>query len=417
MSPTEYAWQRALDTSRPVVILDPGDAGFEAARSLGRLGVPVYGVLADTAAPGARSRYWRAKYQWDLSAASAPNSVEWLTDLASSLGTQPILIPVNDASCLFAAEHAPALGDAYLFPDQPSGLPGSLSSKKGMYDICRRHGIPTPETIFPQNRDDVLAFLEGAVFPVMVKGIYTFALRERTGVTMVIVEDAQSLLEAYDRMETPYAPNLMLQEYIPGGAEDVWMFNGYFDRASDCLFGVSGQKLRQYPAYVGRTSLGVCVQNEEFCSQVQGFMKTLGYRGVLDIGYKRDTRTGEYKLLDVNPRVGMSFRLFVDRVGMDVVRALYCDLTGQPVPTGAFPEGRKWIVEDNDVVSSIRYFRDGQLGVGQWLRSFSGVEEGCWFVRDDLSPFVARLSRVIQGASGQIVRSPKLIVRSAWDAI
>ena len=107
------------------------------------------------------------------------------------------------------------------------------------------------------------------------------------------------------------------------------MFNGYFNRDSECLIGITGQKLRQFPPYTGFTSLGICRDNETVREMTRGLMKQLGYRGVLDLGYRYDARDGLYKLLDVNPRVGSTFRLFVSSTGLDVVRALYLDLTEQ----------------------------------------------------------------------------------------
>jgi hypothetical protein len=43
------------------------------------------------------------------------------------------------------------------------------------------------------------------------------------------------------------------------------------------------------------------------------------------------------------------------------VRTLYQDMTGQSVLPGSNVEGRKWIVEDCDWVSALRYWRDGRL--------------------------------------------------------
>ena len=107
----------------------------------------------------------------------------------------------------------------------------------------------------------------------------------------------------------------MIQEYILGGPEMVWMSNGYFDGSSSCLFGMTGKKLRQYPAFTGATSLGICVHNEMVAWQTRRLMSAIGYRGFLDIGYKFDARTGEHKHLDANPRIGATFRLFVDSEG------------------------------------------------------------------------------------------------------
>jgi predicted ATP-grasp superfamily ATP-dependent carboligase len=130
-------------------------------------------------------------------------------------------------------------------------------------------------------------------------------------------------------------------------------------------------------------------------------MKAVGYRGILDIGYRYDARDGRYKVLDVNPRIGSSFRLFVDGAGHDVARALYRDLTGRAVPLQGSSEGRKWIVEDQDIESSYKYWRDGKLGFRTWLTSFRGLQEGAWFARDDLRPFWAMCQRLLRG----IIRS------------
>jgi predicted ATP-grasp superfamily ATP-dependent carboligase len=398
-----------VDTRTPVVVLDPGDTAYSIARSLGRFGVEVWGVHRDAGAAGRRSRYWTGLDIFDAARATPPDALDWLRRFATRFSRTPILIPTDDSSALFVADHAADLRELYLFPHVPKGMARSLSSKKGMYALCREHEIPTPETLFPESREDVLAFLDRVRFPVMLKGIYTYAVQDRTGVRMVEVQDAASLLQQYDRMETPGRPSVMLQEYIPAQAEDNWMFDGYFGAGSACLFGLAGQKLRQYPPYRGRTSLGVIRRNSELVGQIQHFMRLIGYQGVLDIGYRYDARTRQYKLLDVNPRVGMTFRLFEDRSGLDVVRALYLDLTGQqpeggwPGPEGrGLPEGRKWVAEDVDAVSSWRYLRDGGVRFAQWIRSFQGVEEACWFDRDDPGPFLARANRIARDARSDL---------------
>jgi len=383
----EFATDNKLETSTPCVVICPGCHGHGVARSLGRLGVAVYGVHADEKSPSAVSRYWRGNYFWDLAKASPADSVDWLLRLARRIGCRPILIPTDDHSCLFVDDNAEALLQEYLFPKQPAGLTRSLSNKKQLYSLCRKVSIPTAETVFPQSRDDVREFISNCEFPVMLKGIDTVCLQKRCGVRMVIVNDGETLLKRYDEMESPDAPCLMLQEYIPGGAENVWMFDGYFDGESNCLFGITGRKLRQYPAYTGMTSLGVCETNETLSAMIMDFMKAVGYRGILDIGYKYHPGNGKYYLLDPNPRLGCSFRLFVDSLGMDVVRALYMDLTGQLFRTGKLREGRKWLVEPFDIISSVRYWRDGNLKLADWLRSFRGVEEAQWFARDDMRPF------------------------------
>jgi len=61
----------------------------------------------------------------------------------------------------------------------------------------------------------------------------------------------------------------MLQEYIPGSSETSWMFNGYFDGESRCLFGATGYKIRQYPLSGGFTTLGQLTVHDEIQAQVE----------------------------------------------------------------------------------------------------------------------------------------------------
>ncbi|MGH2482248.1 MAG: hypothetical protein ACRDHW_21565, partial [Ktedonobacteraceae bacterium] len=80
-----------MDISVPVVVIAPGFHGHAVARSLGRLGVPVYGVHANAHSPAASSRYWRKNFLWDIEKASPTASVDWLLQLSHKLGTRPLL--------------------------------------------------------------------------------------------------------------------------------------------------------------------------------------------------------------------------------------------------------------------------------------------------------------------------------------
>jgi len=392
---------RIEDISTPVVILRAdGHGALGILRSLGRLGIAAYVVDPDPLAPAFFSRYCRRKFVYDIENGSAQRSVQYLLDVGRRLGQRSILIPTNDVTALFVADNAQALREYFVFPDQSAKVAHQLASKKHLYYLAKKLSIPTPECAFPQSRNDVLSFLESAAFPVMLKGIDTELQRKRSVKGMFIVRTPSELLRAYDTLEDRQNPNLMIQEYIPGGDDTIWMFNGYFNEHSECLLAFTGKKIRQCPVYRGVTSLGICLKNETVGRTTKAFMQAVGYQGVLDIGYRYDPRDGLYKVLDVNPRIGSTFRLFVAENGLDVARALYLDLTGQPVPSAIPREGRKWVVEDLDSVSCFRYWRDGKLTFKEWLSSFRGVQEAAYCALDDLLPlipmFLARIAELFR---------------------
>ena len=381
-----------LRTSTPVLILrSDSHGGLNIMKSLGPLGIDVYNLDPSSRAPANFSRYCKGRFPWDIEHAADRESLAYLSEVQDRIGQPAILIPTTDWTARFVARSRDALRDLFLFPEQPAELVGALSSKQGMYELARRHGIPTPRCVFPNCRADVEESLASVKFPVMLKAIDSQRLWERTGKKMFIVGSPAELLATYDRAEDAASPNLMIQEYIPGGDDTIWMFNGYFDSASDCLVGFTGKKIRQCPIHTGCTSLGMCLPNPAVEEITQRFMKAIGYRGILDIGYRYDARDGLYKVLDVNPRIGATFRLFVGGNGIDVARALYLDLTGQQVDAGPARPGRKWIVEDLDIVSSYRYFSEGSLTIKKWLASLWEIDEAAFLSWRDPLPFFAML--------------------------
>ena len=379
---------KIASTSTPVVVLaSPHHGGLAVTRSLGRLGIPLFNVDASRLAPAFFSRYCRGKFVWDFDGAA---SVEPLVDIARQAGRRCILIPTTDSATIFVADHAEDLKDWYLFPLQSRWIVHSLCSKKCLWDLARKFHVPTPETFCPQSRAELLKYLERVELPVMIKGVEG-RLKALTGKNKMNIRTRDEGLEMCQHIEEMTMRNLVVQEFIPGGEDTVWMFNGYFNRRSESLAAFTGRKLRQCPIYTGVTSLGVCQRNDVVEETATRFMRALGYQGIVDIDFRYDTRDGQYKVLDVNPRIGSTFRLFVSEDGMDVARILYLDLTGQPVTPTRAMEGRKWIVEDYDLGACFRYCQERKLNLREWLSSLRGIEESAFLAADDPLPVLMML--------------------------
>jgi len=394
MARSRVAPVRIPRTDTPVVVINGQLGALAIMRSLGPLGVPLYGVSDSLSAPALRSRFCRERFALRFDEDRPAPYLDGLLSIGRKLGKRAVLIATSDETTQFLSDHAAALGEHFVFQNNTPQLIRQLASKREMFGLATRHRVPTPDTRFPQRLEDVLAYAENGSFPVMLKGIYGNRLQLRTRKKMAIVHTASELIAAYKSMEDPASPNLMIQELIPGGDDQVYIFNGYFNPQSDCLVGYTGYKVRQFPVHVGCASLGECRWVEKVASTTVTFMKAIGYQGILDIGYRLDPRDGEYKVLDINPRVGQAFRLFVSENDHDVVKALYLDLTGQeqPAPSPS-REGRRWMIEDYDIISSIDYHNEGTLTFGDWVRSFRGLEEAAWFDWRDPAPLLELANR------------------------
>src|SRR5580692_12909257 len=132
IGPAVTAVRYPVDTSTPAVVLklDPNvmhHGGLGVIRSLGRLGVPVYGVHEGRLAPAASSRYLRGRYYWQPGPDDAERIRTGLLTLADRIGRPAVLLPTDDAGAIFLAEHGADLRTHFIFSDQPAELPRQVA--------------------------------------------------------------------------------------------------------------------------------------------------------------------------------------------------------------------------------------------------------------------------------------------------
>ena len=381
-------------------------------RSLGRLGVKVYGIDQDPGAYGLRSRYCAGRFLWDFDTSDPDASIDFLKQVARTIGGRPVLLPTFDTRSLLVADHAQELAEHFVFPTPPAGAARRLYSKREMYQICRESRVPTPETRFPTTLAELEDAMAGLRFPMVLKGIDGDRLMRRTGgVRMTIAERSEDLRAAFARLDEPGYPNLILQEFIPGDDDQLRMMAGYFDERSQCRFAITARKLRQLPLRGGITALGVCDPCEPVVESTQRIVRAVSYRGILDVDFRYDPRDGLHKLLDVNPRPGAHFRLFADRNGFDVVRALYLDMTKQALPPVEPRWGRRFVVENVDLYSSLGLWREGRLTLSGWLKSYRGVAETAYVSWDDPVPSALFLRSLVWKAARAVHTRFRSVIR------
>ena len=399
--------------SVPALILKIGGypihhGGLGIIRSLATLGVPVYTVIENRFAPAAVSRYLTGKFIWDTRGVQRGQLLKGLEDIGKRLNRLTVLIPTDDFAATLVAEEAATLRQWFLFPKLQANIPRTLANKQLLHELCKEIGIPQPHAMIPDLINDVHQLLGKITFPVVVKAISSWPRRPGTA-SVQIVHSPEELLAIY-RQETDQTPNFLIQEYIPRGVD--WFFHGYCNARSDCLAAFTGRKLRSYPPYAGPTVLGQSVANDALRSQTETLLKVINYAGILDIDYRFDSRDDRYKILDFNPRIGAQFRLFEDCDGNDVVRAMYYDLTGQPIRRSQQINGRIFIVEPQDFLSSVHGLRNRELTLRDWWRSFQGTREFAWFKWNDPAPFlIVSLLMVIKGVVKAARRMRQVVSR------
>ncbi|MFI1156495.1 ATP-grasp domain-containing protein [Streptomyces sioyaensis] len=336
----------SFDTEVPVLLLrlDPGPFPRDTlgvVGSLGRAGIEVHAVAESARGPVGRSRYLHRMYARPPGPMAHAPLLDLLRDLSEGIGRPAVLLPVDDRGALAAARLAGRLLGRYLLPAQPAGLPERLADRAQLTLLCRELGLPHPATVVPAGAQQAADAAAELGLPLAAKWSRPWLLPPSSGLpgsTLVHTpDDARRLYEQSERAGSA----LLLQRLLPGGRVTDWFFHGCFTGDGACLIGGPGRAGRGRP-WAGPAAAGRRLPNPQVERAALRLAGHLGYRGLLDLDFRRDAH-GRYHLLGVSGRPGAHFRLFTDpSSGLDAVRALHLDLTGRTVPRGPGAPGRRF---------------------------------------------------------------------------
>jgi predicted ATP-grasp superfamily ATP-dependent carboligase len=198
------------------------------------------------------------------------------------------------------------------------------------------------------------------------------AFRGRFGAKALRVasrEQAATLLQEIQRAEL----DVVLQEYVPGGADCHYFLDGFVDRGGAVRALFARRRVRMWPPDFGDSSFMRSVPADETASAGESLRRLLsgvGHRGIFSAEFKRDPRDGEFRLIEVNVRP-WAYVEFTTSCGLNTPWMAYLDALGRDVPeVGDYPVGRAGGVLGKDYRSFLALRRQGRLGLKEWVRSW-----------------------------------------------
>jgi D-aspartate ligase len=355
-------------------------------RSLARAGIRVY-VLGDSSSPARFSRHCHSFVDLGTEAGVHDRWLEWLE--RGPRGAV-VLTCHDDGLELVATRRDWLVERGYLPPEADDEVLLAMLDKQRTYELARQVGVPAPRTWAVTTPADLDAVGEDISYPCALKPRHSH-LYVRSFDAKLVTVGSEPELRAELARTSAAGLEMIVTEVIPGRHDQHFSYYTYLDGAGEPLFHFTKRKLRQYPAGWGLGCYHGVDWNPEVAELGLRLLQAIGVRGLATPEFKRDSRDGLLKLIEVNHRFTAANEL-VRAAGIDLALIAYNRAVGRPTPglNGYRRGGHLWYPLQ-DARAFVAYRRRGELTTREWLRSLARRQHPALFAWDDPLPSVANV--------------------------
>ncbi len=249
--------------------------------------------------------------------------------------TPLLLVSCGDNYTKLLARNQETLRPYYRFACIGEELLMRLSMKESFYALCDQYGFAYPKTA-TVTVNNYTAFEVPFAFPVVIKPSNSVAYwnchfphKKKVFVAETKDEFDAIVTAIYG---SSYQDHLIIQEYIPGDDSHMRVMNCYCGKDGKVRLIALGQALLEEhsPEGIGSYAAIIPTEDRQLARQMKAFLEDIGYVGFANFDFKLDSRDGQYKLFEMNPRQGRS-SFFVTAEGHNLAKYLVEDvLLDQP---------------------------------------------------------------------------------------
>lgn len=371
--------------------------GLSIIQELGRHNVPVL-ALDSVRSIGTYSSYARYHHCPDPHVEEQA-FIDYLMRLGANFNDKPVLFPTNDHWAVAVSRHKEKLLKYYVpcVADYP--VVKLLVEKQRFYEWALSSNLPVPRSWRNGDADEI----PEAAFPLVAKPEYRrvssndLEMGRRAKILdrmrLTVLRNREDL-ENFIARHRELLPYFLFQEYVEGMSDSMYTIGVYADRKHEVMGLFTGRKVRGFPPDVGDCVVGqVESVPPELKTLVKQVCREIKYHGIAEFEFKQDVTTGQFKLIEINPR-SWSWIGITPACGVSLPWMAYADLTGvEPVaytecnlPTGSV----KYVKVLQDMENCLyrnRWsgFPDWHMSFFQWLQSLRADRLVCAeFMKDDL---------------------------------
>lgn len=358
----------------PAIVVGMDLNGLGVVRSLAKENVPVIAIDTTFDKPTGKSRFAKKVRFSNL---KGTDFIAELLAYADKMPDRPFLVLTQEESVEAAAGARQDLMREFLFRLPEHSLVERLLHKSTMQEVAVKAGMPMPKYLHVSSEADLNA-AQSFTFPCILKPSFkdlAYGSKFKKAYRVDSLDQAQ---QRYVEMRDIFS-DFVIQEWIPGGDDDIYFCLQYRGMDSHCAASFVGRKIRSWPPEVGGTaSCSVAPDcKDEIEDLMEKFVRHTNLTGFASLEFKRHATTGQLML--VEPTIGRTdYQEEVATLnGVNIPYAAYChEIMDAHIPNLATTRPTIW--------------RDARPD--RWSKEINGNSDPAWAARHNPTDALWRLS-------------------------
>lgn len=349
---------------------------FGLVRNLGAAGIP---IIAGTEEPKNSAFYSKfTKRKIVFSNYESPEFINELIEVSEELHYNPVIMSYDDRVIMNISRNRDKLANYFKFLLPEKDMVENLLDKLKFVELSEEHDLPTPASEKVLNTEDLKRADQNLKKPYLIKPLYRhhwfhedFTKIVGTYKKAYVCHTFEELKDLYTRL-SKINPHVVVQEYIEGPDHHMYDINLYVDENEDIKGSIVAQKLRVYPPVAGYGSYVTTVNDNKLLELTHSIVKKLHLRGLLNVQFKKDINSGEFKLIEIHMRTSI-FDVLGIKAKMNLPAIYYHDMIGQPLPlNGGCKSGVKYFNIGRDLRLFLKNRKSYGLTLSKMMKSYSG---------------------------------------------
>ncbi|QKY70308.1 ATP-grasp domain-containing protein [Lentibacillus sp. CBA3610] len=257
------------------------------------------------------------------------------------------------------------------------------------------HGITCPTTYFLNDINELQEIISHIEYPAIIKPRLSSGSRG-----IAYVENSEQLNSKYKEIHEDY-PLPIVQRYITGEFDKIQVLV-ILDQNHELKAACTYQGIREFPVEGGPVTLWKTISLPEIENKTIEFMKKIRWTGFAEVEFIVDQRTGEYFLMEINPRFSANIALAV-QLGTDfpnVFAKLALNKKIDLLKNNKFEEYCQWLIP-GDILNFVFNKDRFEQEIGYFLKKPTNIHYAI-FSKDDFKPIVANVFSLILNTFGNI---------------